>query len=110
MPHKIETVNYTSNKHLRPKLVCWNESVYCTPIDGALKMRFNEGLDSFLRSTISELWSFLWNQLHRFFGQNKYTNIRRFWTIFCHKIRIFSLQKVQQNTVLSKMATQHIFN
>ena len=25
-----------------------------------------------------------------FFGQNKYTNIRRFWTIFCHKTRILA--------------------
>ena len=45
-----------------------------------------------------------------FFGQNKYTNIRRFPTIFRHKTRIFSLQKVQKNEVLSKMAIQHVFN
>ena len=32
-----------------------------------------------------------------FFGQNKYTNIRRFSTIFRHKTRIFSLQKVTSN-------------
>ena len=25
-----------------------------------------------------------------FFGQDKYTNIRRFWTIFCHKTRILA--------------------
>ena len=31
-----------------------------------------------------------------FFGQNKYTNIRRFSTIFRPKTRIFSLQKVQK--------------
>ena len=93
-------------RHFRSELVNWNKSVYCTPIDRTLKMWFNEGSGSFLRPTIPELWRFLWNQLQ----QNKYTNIRRFSTISCHKIRIFSLQKVQQNTVLSKMATQHIFN
>ena len=43
-----------------------------------------------------------------FFGQNKYTNIRRFSTSSRHKITIFSLEKVQQSKVLSKMATQHI--
>ena len=32
-----------------------------------------------------------------FFGQNKYTNIRRFSTIFRHKTKIFSLQKVTSN-------------
>ena len=37
-----------------------------------------------------------------FFGQNKYTNIRRFSTIFRHKIKIFCVQKVQQNTVWVK--------
>ena len=41
------------------------------------------------------------------FGQNKYTNIRRFSTIFRHKTRIFSLQKSTKNTVLSNMDTQH---
>ena len=36
----------------------------------------------------------------QFFGQNKYTNIREFWTIFLHKTIAFSLQKVPKNTVL----------
>ena len=54
------------NRHFRPKLVHWNESVYCTPIHRALKMRFNEGSGSFLRPTIPELWRFLWSQLRRF--------------------------------------------
>ena len=31
-----------------------------------------------------------------FFGQNKYTNIRRFSTIFCHKTRIFCFKNVQK--------------
>ena len=39
--------------HFRPKLVDWNESVYCTPVNRALKMWFNEGLGRFLRPTIS---------------------------------------------------------
>ena len=29
----------------------------------------------------------------QFLGQNKYTNRRKFWEIFRHKIRVFSLQK-----------------
>ena len=49
-----------------------------------------------------------------FFRQNKYTNIRRFWTIFCAKTKgtkcYKSLQKVQNCTVLSTMAIHHIFN
>ena len=51
--------------HFRPKLVHWNKSVYCAPIDRALKMRFNEGSGSFLRPAIPEWWRFLWNQLRR---------------------------------------------
>ena len=43
-------------------------------------------------------------------GQNKYTNIRQFSKIFCHKTRVFRPQKVQKNTVLSTMATQYLFN
>ena len=54
------------SRHFRPKLVHWNESVYCTPIDRALKMWFNKGSGSFLRPTIPELWRFLRNQLRRF--------------------------------------------
>ena len=54
------------SRHFRPKLVYWNESVYCTPIDRALKMWFNKGSGSFLRPTIPELWRFLRNQLRRF--------------------------------------------
>ena len=45
--------------HFRSKLVHWNESVYYTPIDRALKMQFNEGSGSFLPPTISELLRFL---------------------------------------------------
>ena len=28
------------------------------------------------------------------FGQDKYINIKRFWTMFRHKTRVFSLQKM----------------
>ena len=64
---KISTNSFVSlNWHFRLKLVNWNESVYCTPIDRALKMWFNEGSGSFLQSTIPDLWRFLWNQLRRF--------------------------------------------
>ena len=51
---------------------------------------------SFLRSTIPDIWRFLWNQLRRFFGLNKCTTVKRFSAIFRHKTRIFSLQKVQE--------------
>ena len=40
------------------KLVHWNEREYCTPIDRALKIRFNEISDSFLRATIFEFGKF----------------------------------------------------
>ena len=39
-----------------------------------------------------------------FSGQNKYTNIRRFWKMFRHKTRVSSLQKVPKNTVSSTVA------
>ena len=29
-------------------------------------------------------------------GKNGYTNLRRIWTIFDHKIRFFSLEKLQK--------------
>ena len=80
-------------RHFRPKLVNWNECVYCTPIDRALKMWFSEGSGSFLWPTIPELWRFLWNQLRRFLDHIN-ANIRRFSKIFRHKTRIISLQKV----------------
>ena len=73
-------------------------------------MRFNEGSDSFLRPKIPELVMKVFvKSVVLFFGQNKYTSIRRFLIIFCHETRIFSLQKVQINTALSKTAIQHIF-
>ena len=49
---------WSIGRHFRLKLVHWNKSVYCTPIDRTLKMRFNEGSGSFLRPTIPELWSY----------------------------------------------------
>ena len=62
-----KTWPFKSNfRHFRPKLVHWNESVYCTPIARALKIWFNEASDSFLRPTIPELGRFLWNQLQLF--------------------------------------------
>ena len=46
------------NMHFRPKLLHWNKRVYCTPIDRALKMWFNEGSGNLLRPTIPALWIF----------------------------------------------------
>ena len=37
-----------------------------------------------------------------FFGQNKYTNIKRFSTVFGHKASIFNLQNVQKIQFLEK--------
>ena len=39
--------NKGCDRHFRPKLVHWNESVYCTPIDIVLKMLFKEELEAF---------------------------------------------------------------
>ena len=58
------------------KLVYLTERLYCTLIDRALKMQFNEWSGNFLRPTFSELWKF--SRINcAVFGQNKYTN-RRF--------------------------------
>ena len=83
-------------RQFRPKLVDSNETINCTPIDKALKMWFNKGSGSFLRPTILELWRFFVKSIAPFFGKNKHTNIRRLSAIFCHKTRIFSLQKVKK--------------
>ena len=84
------------NRQFRPKLADSNETIYCTPIDKASKMWFNKGSDSFLLPSILELWRFFVKSVAPFSGKNKYTNIRRFSAIFCHKTRIFSLQKVKK--------------
>ena len=104
-----EKIIFRLSRHFRPKLVHWNKGVNCTPIDRALKMRFNKGLGSFLGPTIPEAWKFL-ESIMLFFRQNNYTNIRRFWTIFRHTTRVFSLQKSTKNTVFSTMTIQHIFD
>ena len=48
-------IHFICTRHFRPKLVNLNESVYCTPIDRASKMWFNERSGSFLWPTIPEL-------------------------------------------------------
>ena len=48
------TVQCHESRHFRPKLVQRNESIYCTPIDRALQMPFNERSGNFLRPTIPE--------------------------------------------------------
>ena len=63
--HHGKRMETAISRYFRPKLVHWNESVYCTPIDRALKMRFSEGSGSILQLTIPELWRFLRNQLRR---------------------------------------------
>ena len=93
-----EEAAYNVFRHFSSKIVYWNESIYCTSIDRALKRKFNKESGSLLRPAIPELWRFLYSQLSCF-GINKNTNIRKFWTIFCHKISSSTLQKVLKNTV-----------
>ena len=49
---------FLCGRHFGPKLAHWNDSVYRTPIDRVLKLRFNKGLASFVRPTIPESWKF----------------------------------------------------
>ena len=79
-------------RHFRPRLVHWNESVYCIPIDRALKMRFNEGSSSFLRPVIPELWWFLCE-----------INWANFWTKQIHKYKkIFNIFITKRGFLASK--------
>ena len=55
---KLAVFQMKRTRHFRSKLVHWNESVYCTPIDKTLKMRFNERSRSFQWPIIPELWKF----------------------------------------------------
>ena len=81
----FETIlKVSSTRHFWPKLVHLNERVYFTPIDTALKMRFNEWSGNILWPTFPELWNFSGINCS-LFGRNKYKNRRGFWTILCHK-------------------------
>ena len=64
-----EKMIFRLRRHFRPKLFHWNKGVNCTPIDRALKMRFNKGLGSFLGPAIPEAWKFFYNQLCCFFDK-----------------------------------------
>ena len=79
--------------HFRPKLVNWNESVCCTPI---IKNAIQQGVGQLSTTNHSWVMMVFVKSIAPFFGKNKYTNIRRFSTIFRYKTRIFSLQKVQK--------------
>ena len=81
-----------SGRHFRPKLVHWNESVYCTPINRALKMQ--RGVVQFSTTNHSWVMKGFVKSIPPFFGQNKYKNIRRFSTIFRHKTRIFNTTRL----------------
>ena len=108
----MDTLNLQQylTEHFRPKLVHWNESVYCTPIDRALTMRFNKGLGSVLPPTISELLRFLWNQLRRFLEKINAQILEDFQQFFFTKQGFSASKKYKKSTVLSKMAIPHIFN
>ena len=110
--HGYNHINFIlHSRHFRPKLVHSNESVYCTPIDRkkAIKKAIQRGVGQLSTTNHSWVMKVFVKSVVLFFGKNKYTNIRRFWTIFCHKTRIFSLQKAQKNTLLSKIGIQQIF-
>ena len=67
-------------RHFGPKLVLWNETVYCTPTNRVLRMQFNKWSASFPPPTIPELINC--ESIVLFLRKNKYTNLRKFWTIF----------------------------
>ena len=79
----------------RPKLVNWNESVDCTPIDRAFKKcDSTRGQALFYNQPFLIHGSF--SKINcAVFGQNKCKNIR-FWKIFRHKTRVFCLQKYKK--------------
>ena len=109
--HGYNHINFfLHSRHFRPKLVHSNESVYCTPIDRkkAIKKAIQRGVGQLSTTNHSWVMKVFVKSVVLFFGKNKYADTRRFSTIFSYKTRIFSLQKVPKNTVLSKMAIQHI--
>ena len=61
----------TVARHFRPKSGHYNERVYCTPIDRALKIRLKERSPRFLRPIIPELWKSLKNQKMQKFSLSK---------------------------------------
>ena len=90
----------------RPKLVHWNESVYCTLIDRVFKKcDSTRGQVAFYNQPFLIHGSF--SKINCNVDQNKCKNIRRF---FITKKGAFLPPKVQKNTALSTMAIQHIFN
>lgn len=74
--------DYSSNLNVTlqilPKLGYSNERVFCISINRVLKMQFTEGLFSVLQLTALD---------------KKCKNMRRFFIIFCHKARIFTVSK-----------------
>ena len=66
-------------------------------------MQFNQ----FNTTNLSWVKEVVLKSIVLFFGQNKYTNIRRFWTIFHRKTRVFSLQKVPKKI---RFSVQWLYN
>ena len=74
-----------SESKQRPKIVHWNESVHCTPIDSAAFYDQPFMIDvSFSRINCAV------------FGGNKCKNIRRFWKIFRHKQGLFAFKSTKK--------------
>ena len=96
---------YTRN--FRLKLVYWNESVYCTLIDKAFN-NSKTGRAAFCDQPLLSYESFSRISC-AVFGQNRYANIRRLWTIFPHKKGFLAFKKYK-NIVFSTMAVERIFN
>ena len=81
-------------RHFRSKLGHWNESVYCTPLDRLLKMRFNEGTDG-------QLFTTKHSRAIKVF-------LQPIETIFRDKTTCFSLHKEPKNTVPITMTMKYI--
>ena len=73
--HSCASSKLKSINCFRPRLAHWNEGVYCTPIDRALKMQFNKRCGSFQQS--------------RFLNYEIFStsNCAAFWTKQIHKYK-----------------------
>ena len=92
---KCSFVLFDGNRRPQPKLGHWNEKVYWTPVD-AIQQRVAQ------LSTTNDLRPkevFL-EPITLFSEWNIYTNIRRFWTFFVKKRKVFNLQKSWNQTFL----------
>ena len=87
-----------SNYALQGKISSLKWSFYCTPIDRALKMWFNEGSGRFLQPAILELWRYLYNQSCGFWDKRNTQLKERFEQFFVTKQRfLFSKKYIKKH-------------